>query len=215
MAGDSRRRALAQTAASVLESPLQRVVYQIDARFAWHRGGSIVDGAAGRPSADAEQCQARCATGRPLEMPHGLPADRPSDQHERRAMTAKPSCLPARRILLAEDDDSMRAFIERALVKAGYEVMSFGNGREAHERLRQEPFALLLTDIVMPQMDGIELARRASEIDPDLKIMFITGFAAVTLNTTTRAVRDAQVLSKPFHLKDLVREIDRLLAAPA
>jgi two-component system cell cycle response regulator CpdR len=129
-------------------------------------------------------------------------------------MTAKPSRLPARRILLAEDDDSMRSFIERALVKAGYEVMSFGNGWEAHERLKQEPFALLLTDIVMPQMDGIELARRASEIDPDLKIMFITGFAAVTLNTTSRAVKDAQVLSKPFHLKDLVREIDRLLASP-
>jgi two-component system cell cycle response regulator CpdR len=104
-------------------------------------------------------------------------------------MTAKPSRVPARRILLAEDDESMRAFIERALVKAGYEVTSFANGREAFERLKAEPFTLLLTDIVMPQMDGIELARRAGEIDPDLKIMFITGFAAVTLNTSTQAVR--------------------------
>ena len=143
-------------------------------------------------------------------------------------MTARPSRPPARRILLAEDDDSMRAFIERALIKAGYEVTSFGNGREAHDRLmsdrlvprrgedgrgKEPPFTLLLTDIVMPQMDGIELARRASEIEPDLKIMFITGFAAVTLNTSTQAVKDAQVLSKPFHLKDLVREIDRLLGA--
>src|SRR5262245_22970492 len=128
-------------------------------------------------------------------------------------MTARPSRLPARRILLAEDDESMRAFIERALVKAGYEVTSFGNGREAFERLQGEPFMLLLTDIVMPQMDGFELARSASEIDRDLKIMFITGVAAVTLNTSTQAVKEAQVLSKPFHLKDLVREIDRLLAA--
>ena len=130
-------------------------------------------------------------------------------------MTAKPSRLPARRILLAEDDDSMRGFIERALVKAGYEVIGFANGKDAYERLQQEPFTLLLTDIVMPQMDGIELARRASELAPDLKIMFITGFAAVTLNTSTKAVRDAQVLSKPFHLKDLVREIDRLLGVKA
>jgi len=129
-------------------------------------------------------------------------------------MTAKPSRVPARRILLAEDDESMRAFIERALIKAGYEVTSFANGREAYERIKTEPFTLLLTDIVMPQMDGIELARRASEIHPELKIMFITGFAAVTLNTSTQAVKDAQVLSKPFHLKDLVREIDRLLGAP-
>jgi two-component system cell cycle response regulator CpdR len=126
-------------------------------------------------------------------------------------MTAKPSRLPARRILLAEDDESMRVFIERALVKAGYDVISFANGKEAHERLKVERFTLLLTDIVMPQMDGIELARRASELDPGLKIMFITGFAAVTLNTDSRAVRDARVLSKPFHLKDLVKEIDRLL----
>ena len=127
-------------------------------------------------------------------------------------MTAKPSRLPARRILLAEDDESMRLFIERALIKAGYEVISFANGKEAHECLKEESFTLLLTDIVMPQMDGIELARHASELDPDLKIMFITGFAAVTLNTDSKAVQDARVLSKPFHLKDLVREIDRLLA---
>jgi two-component system cell cycle response regulator CpdR len=117
------------------------------------------------------------------------------------------------RILLAEDDDSMRGFLERALAKAGYDVASFANGEEAYERLKQEPFTLLLTDIVMPRMDGIELARRASEFDPELKIMFITGFAAVTLNTNAGTLKDARVLSKPFHLRDLVREVDRLLAA--
>ena len=106
----------------------------------------------------------------------------------------------------------MREFLERALQNAGYEVIAFANGAEAFERLQEEPFTLLLTDIVMPEMDGIELARRASEIDPDLKIMFITGFAAVTLNTDRRPPQNAKVLSKPFHLKDLVREVDRLLA---
>ena len=78
-----------------------------------------------------------------------------------------------------------------------------------------EPFRidLLLTDIVMPEMDGIELARRATELDPDLKIMFITGFAAVALNPDSQAPKDAKVLSKPFHLKDLVREVEKMLAA--
>jgi two-component system cell cycle response regulator CpdR len=117
------------------------------------------------------------------------------------------------RILLAEDDDSMRGFLERALGRAGYDVAAFANGAEAYERLTREPFTLLLTDIVMPRMDGIELARRASELDPDLKIMFITGFAAVVLNNADAAPKDAHVLSKPFHLKDLVREVERLLAA--
>ena len=122
------------------------------------------------------------------------------------------SARPPRRILLAEDDDSMRRFLHTALAKAGYEVAAAANGVDAYRRLREEPFTLLLTDIVMPEMDGIELARRASEIDPELKIMFITGFAAVTLNTDDRAPKDAKVLSKPFHLKDLVNEVGRLLA---
>jgi two-component system, cell cycle response regulator CpdR len=128
-------------------------------------------------------------------------------------MTAKPSEVPAKRILLAEDDDSMRGFLERALEKAGYDVVSHDNGKDALDRLQQEPFTLLLTDIVMPLMDGIELARRAGEIDPTLKIMFITGFAAVTLNNGVQTPPDARVLSKPFHLRDLVREVDTLLGA--
>ena len=128
-------------------------------------------------------------------------------------MTLKPSRVTVTRILLAEDDESMRGFLVRALEKAGHDVIAFANGEEAYERLKTEPFTLLLTDIVMPKMDGIELARLASELDPDLKIMFITGFAAVILNNDIAAPKDARVLSKPFHLKDLVREVDRLLAA--
>ena len=117
------------------------------------------------------------------------------------------------RILLAEDDADMRRFLVKALAKAGYDVVSFGNGLDAYERLKEEPFSLLLTDIVMPEMDGIELARRATELDPDLKVMFITGFAAVALNPDSNAPKDAKVLSKPFHLKDLVTEVEKLLAA--
>ena len=128
-------------------------------------------------------------------------------------MTLKASPLSHQRILLAEDDDSMRGFLARALERAGYDVIAYDNGADAFARLKEEPFTLLLTDIVMPRMDGIELARRASELDPDLKIMFITGFAAVTLNNEVQAPKDARVLSKPFHLKDLVSEIDKLLAA--
>ena len=117
------------------------------------------------------------------------------------------------RILLAEDDDDMRGFLTRALKNAGYGVISFDNGRSAYERLREEPFTLLLSDIVMPEMDGIELARRATEIDPDLKVMFITGFAAVALNPDSRTPKDARILSKPFHLRQLVDEVEKMLSA--
>jgi two-component system cell cycle response regulator CpdR len=77
------------------------------------------------------------------------------------------------KILLAEDDNDMRRFLVKALENAGFQVSSHDNGLSAYQRLREEPFEMLLTDIVMPEMDGIELARRASELDPDIKIMFI------------------------------------------
>jgi two-component system cell cycle response regulator CpdR len=117
------------------------------------------------------------------------------------------------RILLAEDDHDMRRFLVKALERAGYEVVDFDNGASAWDRLREEPFNLLLTDIVMPEMDGIELARRATEVDPDLKVMFITGFAAVALNPDSQAPKNAKILSKPFHLRDLVNEVERMLEA--
>ena len=117
------------------------------------------------------------------------------------------------KILLAEDDTDMRRFLVKALQNAGYDVTSYDNGLSAYLRLCEEPFELLLTDIVMPEMDGIELARRASELDPDIKIMFITGFAAVALNSDSQAPKNAKELSKPVHLRDLVNEVQKMLAA--
>ena len=120
---------------------------------------------------------------------------------------------PMAKILLAEDDDDMRNFLVKALEKAGHDVTSFGEGLSAFEEIKHSSFDLLLTDIVMPVMDGIELARLAAQIDSEMKIMFITGFAAVALNPSSAAPKQAKVLSKPFHLKDLVAEVDRLMAA--
>ena len=111
------------------------------------------------------------------------------------------------RILLAEDDQVMREYLTRALERAGYAVArSTAAPRRSPARTRA--FDLLLTDIVMPEMDGIELARRAREMGRDLRVMFITGFAAVTLKAG-REMPNARVLSKPFHLRDLVAEVDR------
>jgi two-component system cell cycle response regulator CpdR len=117
------------------------------------------------------------------------------------------------RILLAEDDDDLRVFLKKALERAGHEVVDFADGETAWAVLKGEHFDLLLTDIVMPLMDGIELARKAADKYPDLRIMFITGFAAVALTPESGAPEGAQVLSKPFHLRQLVNEIDRLMAA--
>ncbi|MBA4355238.1 MAG: response regulator [Novosphingobium sp.] len=118
------------------------------------------------------------------------------------------------RILLAEDEEAMRTYLSRALENAGFSVASVDRGTAAIPLLEQEHFDLLLSDIVMPEMDGIELAQRCAEISPTTKVMFITGFAAVTLKANREAPQ-ARVLSKPFHLKDLVLEVERVFADTA
>ena len=115
------------------------------------------------------------------------------------------------RILLAEDEDAMRSYLARALEKSGYVVVAVDRGTEALPLLEAERFDLLLTDIVMPEMDGIELAQRCGKISPDTQVMFITGFSGVTLRAG-EAVPRAKLLSKPFHLRDLVMEVDRMFS---
>ena len=117
------------------------------------------------------------------------------------------------RILLAEDDDSLRGFLTRALERAGYEVRACADGDAALEALPEAEWDLLLTDIVMPGADGIEVARRAATLQPDLRIMFITGFAAVALAAKETAPEGAKVLSKPIHLREIVAEVERMVAA--
>jgi two-component system cell cycle response regulator CpdR len=116
------------------------------------------------------------------------------------------------RILLAEDDDSLRGFLARALERAGYEVVACADGDEAAARL-DEAWDLLLTDIVMPGLDGIEVARQAAARHPGLRIMFITGFAAVALAAGDQGPPGAKVLSKPIHLREIVSEVERMIAA--
>ena len=113
------------------------------------------------------------------------------------------------RILLAEDEEAMRTYLARTLENAGYEVVAVDRGTAALPLLEREHFDLLLSDIVMPEMDGIELAQRCAEVSPETKVIFITGFAAVTLKASREAPQ-AKVLSKPFHLRDLVLEVQRV-----
>mgnify|MGYP001173107759 FL=1 len=116
-------------------------------------------------------------------------------------------------ILLAEDDSSMRRFISTTLTKAGHTVEACHDGLDALEKMgteQQRLYDLLLTDIVMPGMDGVELSKRATDKHPDIKVMFITGFAAVAMKHK-KPQQGTKMLSKPFHLKQLVSEVDYIL----
>lgn len=117
------------------------------------------------------------------------------------------------KILLAEDDNSMRQFLCMALKRAGHDVDARENGLDALSALDSpHDFDLLLADIVMPGMDGIELSKKAMQKSPHLKVMFITGFAAIAMEKQQK-MQNTKILSKPFHLNDLVEQVGHLLAA--
>ena len=116
------------------------------------------------------------------------------------------------RILLAEDDNDMRRFLVKALQAAGYVVASFDNGLSAYNRLREEPFELLLTDIVMPGgMNGHELARVALLRRPELKTLLTTGFSEVTNGNGASGAR--HILCKPYRKDELLRCVREALDA--
>lgn len=117
------------------------------------------------------------------------------------------------RILLAEDDASLRNFLARALERAGHDVITVDNGSDAFELITAEEFELLIADIVMPGLDGIELARRAGTENPALRIVLITGFAAMALQARDADIGRTRVLSKPVHLRELVGQVDEVLAS--
>ena len=115
------------------------------------------------------------------------------------------------RILLAEDEQVMREYLARALERSGYEVVAVDSGTAAAPLLEAERFDLLLTDIIMPEMDGIQLAQYCNMVSPTTDVIFITGFSGVALRAGA-SIPNAKILAKPFHLKDLVLGVERLFA---
>ncbi|WP_025898245.1 response regulator [Sneathiella glossodoripedis] len=117
------------------------------------------------------------------------------------------------RILLAEDDNSVRHFLARSLELAGHEVLAFADGEDALPALKAGPFDILVTDIVMPRMGGLELAMKAQEANPGVPIIYITGFSAVSVEEPEAQSGISQLLSKPFHLSSLVEAVHKALKA--
>ncbi len=119
--------------------------------------------------------------------------------------------LGVKHILVTDDEDSVRDFVERALNYAGYAVITATNGAEALERLQEQKFDLLLTDIVMPELDGIALALKAAKDYPDMKILMMSGYANQRQRAHNLDVLAHEVISKPFSLEEITRKIQKTL----
>lgn len=117
-------------------------------------------------------------------------------------------------VLVADDDDTIRSTLERGLKARGYEVTTVGNGAEALEALAARDIDLVVTDINMPTMDGIELVLRIVEQRPGLKVIAISGGGLVPkdeLLTDARLLGAVDVLEKPFDIGELFEHVERAI----
>ena len=116
------------------------------------------------------------------------------------------------RILITEDEDSLRSFVARALRLDGHETQEAADGAEGLALLGEDSFDLLLSDIRMPVMDGIELAHRAAEQFPALKILLMTGYADQRERADDLMTKVIDVVDKPFSLPDIRKAVAQALS---
>ena len=115
------------------------------------------------------------------------------------------------RILVAEDDEAVRTFVTRALEQRGFQVTAANDGLQALECLKEGPFDLLVTDIVMPGLDGIGLALKVTRDHPDLPVLLMTGYSAERQRAHNLDELIAEVVVKPFTLKQICEAAETAL----
>ena len=118
-------------------------------------------------------------------------------------------------ILLVEDEDELRALLCRSLREAGYEPIEASNGLEAISAIKQVKgrVSLAVTDVYMPKMNGTELARHLTRDDPDLKILFMSGYAEDDIFRDEAVA--SNLLRKPFHPDQFLQKVHELIGAHA
>ena len=120
------------------------------------------------------------------------------------------------RILVLDDDDSLRTVISRALTNEGHVVEEASNGKDGIVRLREMPFDLVITDIVMPDKEGLETITELRKEYPAMPIIAMSGGGyggSETYLRMARAMGAAKTLTKPFALADLSGAVNDVLAA--
>ncbi len=119
---------------------------------------------------------------------------------------------PMTKILIAEHNQSVATYIKAALKKTGKQFFHTDSSLEAWRATSKMDFDVLIVDIIMPGMDGFVLAQKALQENPGIQVIFITGFAAVAMDTyNTPAYSPRPMTSKPFHIKDIANRVSYLI----
>jgi two-component system cell cycle sensor histidine kinase/response regulator CckA len=120
--------------------------------------------------------------------------------------------MPVARVLVVDDDEGVRSFVARALHQAGYEVVSASSGREALRLIGTRPrFDVLVLDVMMLGMTGDELGHRLRARDPDVKILYYTGFSDRLFADSASLAENEMFLDKPVSMIGLRKAVSLLL----
>lgn len=115
------------------------------------------------------------------------------------------------RILVVDDEQGLRDMLEYALTARGYVVVTAKNGLQALEKARAERFDLALSDILMPEMNGVALLRELRSLRPELEVIMATGFATIETAVESMKLGAYDYITKPYELDDLCRTLSRAL----
>lgn len=124
------------------------------------------------------------------------------------------SLVPAMRVLVAEDNPAVREFIVRSLTSVGYQITAVSDGQMALDALSKENFKVLVTDIVMPNVDGIALALKAVRLFPDLRIIMISGYAQERMRAHNLDALVHRIIAKPFSLEEICAAVKESVDLP-
>jgi CheY-like chemotaxis protein len=136
-----------------------------------------------------------------------------AESGERAESRGREEVIPAggETILMAEDEELVRSLLAITLERAGYRVIASANGEEALARLREEGISeidLLMTDIVMPGMNGAELARRVRELDPTIPVLYVSAHPQNRgPSVPSQTLPSGRYLTKPFENAALLAEV--------
>ena len=119
------------------------------------------------------------------------------------------------KILIVEDEAGVREFVKRGLLSVGYDVVAVEDGEQALEQLSKDSFSLMITDVVMPRMDGISLALKTAKQWPHMPILLMTGYATERQRAYNMETLSHVVLAKPFSLKSLIDTVHEALSPTA